>query len=85
VLWQVFIDSDGRVAFYRRGDDVDSLRAAIAAIGPQYSKIVVPTAETAALTLITSCRFADRHFGVMFPLRSLLAPVVDLSRKVAVT
>src|ERR1035438_6584363 len=39
VPWQVFIDSDGKVAFYRRGDDVDILRAAIAALGPQYSSI----------------------------------------------
>lgn len=45
VPWQVFIDSDGKVAFYRREEDIDGLRAAIAAIGPQYSSIAAPNAE----------------------------------------
>ncbi len=41
VPWQVFIDSDGKVAFYHREEDVDNLRAAIAALGSQYSSILV--------------------------------------------
>ena len=45
VPWQVFIDSDGKVAFYRRVEDIDSLRAALAALGPQYSNIATTNAE----------------------------------------
>ncbi|MFZ0706848.1 MAG: redoxin domain-containing protein [Candidatus Korobacteraceae bacterium] len=45
VPWQVFIDSDGKVAFYRRTEDVGELRAAVAALAPQYSSIAAANAE----------------------------------------
>ncbi|MGB9204386.1 MAG: TlpA disulfide reductase family protein, partial [Terriglobales bacterium] len=45
VPWQVFIDADGKVAFYRRAEDIGDLRAAVAALGPQYSGIAVTNAE----------------------------------------
>ena len=41
VPWQVFIDSDGKVAFCHHEEDIDNLRAAIAALGSQYSSILV--------------------------------------------
>ncbi len=45
VPWQVFIDSDGNVAFYRRAEDIGELRGAVAALGPQYSSIAAANAE----------------------------------------
>ena len=45
VPWQVFIDSDGKVAFYRRAEDIGELRTAVAALGPQYSGIAAADAE----------------------------------------
>lgn len=45
VPWQVFIDSNGKVAFYHRGEDLVSLKAELAALGPKYSSIAVPDAE----------------------------------------
>jgi len=37
--WQVLLDSDGKVAFYQAGENISSLRAAIAKLGPQYSSM----------------------------------------------
>ncbi len=45
VPWQVFIDSDGNLAFYHFGEDVVTLREAIAALGPKYSSIAAVTSE----------------------------------------
>jgi thiol-disulfide isomerase/thioredoxin len=45
VPWQVFIDSNGKVAFYHRGEDLASLKAELAALGPKYSSIAVPNTE----------------------------------------
>jgi thiol-disulfide isomerase/thioredoxin/outer membrane lipoprotein-sorting protein len=45
VPWQVFIDSDGKLAFYHFGEDLASLQAEIAALGPKYSSIAVPNTE----------------------------------------
>jgi len=41
VPWQVFIDSEGKVAFFHREEDIGNLRSAIAALGRQYSNILV--------------------------------------------
>jgi len=39
VPWQVMIDSEGKVAFYHPGEDVEELRIAIAKLGPQYGSV----------------------------------------------
>ena len=41
VPWQILLDSEGKLAFYQLGEDVSKLRAAVAALGPQYSGILV--------------------------------------------
>jgi thiol-disulfide isomerase/thioredoxin len=45
VPWQIFIDSDGKIAFYRRAEDIGELRSALAALGPQYSSIATANSE----------------------------------------
>jgi thiol-disulfide isomerase/thioredoxin len=41
VPWQILLNSEGKLAFYQLGEDVAKLRAAVAALGPQYSGILV--------------------------------------------
>lgn len=45
VPWQVLIDGDGRLALYHRGEDLASLQAQIAALGPKYSSLAPSKAE----------------------------------------
>ena len=45
VPWQVLIDSEGKLVLYHFGENIPSLRAAIAALGPRYSRIASSAAE----------------------------------------